>query len=194
MTSKYCNAILWIMLLACATSSVAAQSPEGSATARCAAFEAAADRFVPRTSHQPLVLRDSTNTPPRQVLEAVIRGIADLDSSGVADFLSVNESRRTPVPCVSLPSGAPLIVLADSARLATPRGAAVFWPAFYAAYPGAKGLTSVSGIGLNAQATQAILVLSNGCGGRCGQQTLVVLKRDSRGAWVVHYSRVLAVS
>lgn len=192
--------VVWFSL-SVATSCATLESPgaptrqpaESDAEIRCAAFETAAERFVPRRRGQPLALADSTDMgdPPSTVIERVVRSVPELDSSTVRDYFATNADRKT--SCQRLPSGAPLIIVPDSVRRSLPR-TREYWPAFYAAFPGATGLTRVSGIGLSTNRRQAMLVISHGCGFLCGSQVLVVLNRDGGGVWRIHYSIVLATA
>ena len=161
---------------------------------RCAALEAAAQRYVRRQPTQPLALADSIEItiPPAVVVRRALQAIADLDSTTVHDYFAQNAVRQP--SCSELPSGAPLVLVADSVRRSLPRGLELYWPAFYAAFPGSTGLTRVSGVGLSTNRRQAMLVISHGCGALCGHQVLDVLTRDDTGTWRIHYSSVMVVS
>ena len=58
-----------------------------------------------------------------------------------------------------------------------------FWPAYYKRFPGSQGLLTFSGVGFNADGTQAFFYFGNICEGLCGVGDYVIMeKRDGRWA------------
>lgn len=161
---------------------------------RCGATEAALDSLVLRSTGQRLVLRNSTERsfPGRDALPTAVRSIPGLDSTTWRDFQMANAQPGT--VCSSLPSGVPLILMSNSTWDSLPAHLPDKYAAFYAKYPGATGLTSVSGIGLSADGHQAILVLNHYCGPLCGTGHIVMLEGTPDGRWRVAHARVLWIS
>lgn len=54
----------------------------------------------------------------------------------------------------------------------------VFWQAFYARFPGAGGLITVSRPAIDATGTRAVLLIGRGCGGLCGNWGYATLRKD----------------
>ena len=106
---------------------------------------------------------------------------------------SITSLPRTRVPLVlvseaaidSLPDGI------DSVRSGEPM---LFWRAFHERYPGSSGLITLTRPGFNAARTQAILNVDRGCGGLCGDGTIILLARDAAGRWRVVHTRGTWVS
>lgn len=64
-----------------------------------------------------------------------------------------------------------------------------FWRAFHERFPSSSGLITLSRVGFNAARTQAVLNVDRGCGGLCGDGTIVLLARDASGRWRVVHTR-----
>jgi hypothetical protein len=164
---------------------------------RCAALEAAVDSLVPRRPGQRLALTDSTY-PVRQSSVVTsywnrLASVPGLDSTTWRSFVAQNQGRR-PI-CAALPSGASLVFASDRVRRGLARdNPGDYWRAFYARFPETRGLTSVSGIGLSADVSQALLTLSHACGGLCGHHHIVLLERTSNGRWRIRYALLTMVS
>ena len=56
------------------------------------------------------------------------------------------------------------------------------WAEFYKKHPKAKGIISFSRIGFNQTQTQALVSISFGCGGQCGNGKFIVLQKE-KGKW-----------
>lgn len=57
------------------------------------------------------------------------------------------------------------------------------WPEFYNRHPGSQGVATLSQVGFNANATQALFYVSNRCGGLCGRGLYVVMEKRN-GRWL----------
>jgi hypothetical protein len=67
------------------------------------------------------------------------------------------------------------------------------WPRFRAAFPGARGFTSLSRVGWDPVSSQALVIVGTGCGPLCGSGYVVLLRRES-GTWKTVDQKVLWVS
>jgi hypothetical protein len=70
----------------------------------------------------------------------------------------------------------------------------LFWRAFYQRFPRSQGLVTFSRVGFNAARTQAVVLVTRGCGGLCGMGNVVLLDRDPAGRWRVVRSDMLWIS
>jgi hypothetical protein len=59
-----------------------------------------------------------------------------------------------------------------------------WWTDYYKKYPNSQGILSLSRVGFSPDGNQAVFYASNGCGGKCGTGTYVVMKRVDSG-WKV---------
>jgi hypothetical protein len=71
----------------------------------------------------------------------------------------------------------------DSAQLESAFKRGGDWTAYYALYPGSQGYETLSRVGFNADATQALFYASNHCGGMCGGGWYVVMEKRN-GRWL----------
>jgi hypothetical protein len=91
----------------------------------------------------------------RNTVSVDIRGLASLVTSRIpVSFLDSDSVNKTPRPNPD-----------------------AFWKAFFAAYPGAKGIVTVSRPGISADGQSAVLRIGMGCGGRCGTWGFALLRR-----------------
>jgi hypothetical protein len=54
----------------------------------------------------------------------------------------------------------------------------LFWRAFYELFPGSGGLINTSRPGIDAAGRLAVLLIGQGCGGRCGEWGCAILRND----------------
>jgi hypothetical protein len=59
-----------------------------------------------------------------------------------------------------------------------------WWTDYYKKYPNSQGILSLSRVGFSPDGRQAVFYASNGCGGKCGTGTYVVMERVDSG-WKV---------
>lgn len=59
-----------------------------------------------------------------------------------------------------------------------------WWKDFYKKYPNSQGILSFSRVGFSPDGKQAIFYASNGCGGKCGTGTYVIMEKVDSG-WKV---------
>jgi hypothetical protein len=59
-----------------------------------------------------------------------------------------------------------------------------WWTDYYRKYPNSQGILSLSRVGFSPDGKQAVFYASNGCGGKCGTGTYVVMERVDSG-WKV---------
>jgi len=57
------------------------------------------------------------------------------------------------------------------------------WLGYYNQYPGSQGIATLSRVGFNADATQALFYVSNRCGGLCGGGRYVLMEKRA-GRWL----------
>jgi hypothetical protein len=67
------------------------------------------------------------------------------------------------------------------------------WKEFYEKYPDSGGYIGFSRVGFDAELSQALVYVVQGCGGKCGTGRYVLLKKDG-GAWKVVTERLLWTS
>ena len=67
------------------------------------------------------------------------------------------------------------------------------WRAFYAKYPGSVGYVSLSRVGFNNEADQALVYVGHTCGGLCGTGKLVLLQKQN-GLWGITKELLLWIS
>ena len=79
----------------------------------------------------------------------------------------------------------------DTARLMPDRD--LFWERFHKKYPNSSGLVSLSRVGFNRGADQALVRFWAMCGTLCGQSYFVLLTKDKQG-WAVRERFGLVVS
>lgn len=159
---------------------------------RCHALEAAVDSLLPRRASERLVLHDSTNAVVRPFYEQRLEAIPDLDPTTLSNFHAINSVRRR--SCAMLPSGAPVVLITDSARKSFPRNPVEYWSTFYAAFPQTTGITWTSGIGVSRDGDQAVLTLAHGCGSLCGRGYIVLVVRSREGRWRVRFAELQWIS
>jgi hypothetical protein len=147
------------------------------------------------------VVLDSLYVRPDMKL-LVVRGVADgtdrlsresvasvpgIQPATVADFQQRNEIPRTvaPLAITRVPMRVVSAATLDSLEQGGPdeNGTLPFWGAFEKRFPNSYGLVSLSRVGFNAEATQAVVNVDHGCGGLCGEGTIVMLGRDPSGRW-----------
>jgi hypothetical protein len=58
------------------------------------------------------------------------------------------------------------------------------WPRYYTEYPGAQGHVAVSRVGFSRDGKQALLYVSNWCGGKCATGSYVVTEKQG-SAWKI---------
>lgn len=68
-----------------------------------------------------------------------------------------------------------------------------WWTDYYKKYPDSQGFLAVSRIGFSADGKQAMLYSANGCGGKCGTGTYVVMAKVG-GSWRVMKEILIWVS
>jgi hypothetical protein len=60
-----------------------------------------------------------------------------------------------------------------------------WWKDYYSKYPNSQGFLTLSRVGFSTDGKQAVLYAKNGCGGKCGTSTYVVMERVEPGWKVV---------
>jgi hypothetical protein len=113
-------------------------------------------------------------------LAGSLRASPDVDSVTVASYYQRGGERVTFSDKFGFPG---TVFLTDSIR-ATLGDINTFWDTFHARYPASLGLLGLSRIGFNATATQALIEVFMGCGGRCGEGGLFVMEKRN-GQWVI---------
>jgi hypothetical protein len=68
-----------------------------------------------------------------------------------------------------------------------------WWTDYYKKYPGSQGYLVLSRIGFSADRSQVLFYATNGCGGKCGTETYVVMGR-SEGHWKLVKEILIGVS
>lgn len=155
----------------------APQQPSASAT-ELAIIAAAIDSLYMRNGAARIVVVPRT---------AVLRGNAlrdDVIRLGVSREAADEIARRDTVS-VDIRGFASLVtsripvsfVDSNSVHKGAGRDPDAYWKAFFAAFPGAKGIITVSRPGISADGQNAVLRIGMGCGGRCGAWGYALLRR-----------------
>lgn len=194
-----------VLALACAPEGRVPSPVAGAATVEDSVWAAVLDSLYVRGRTRLLVVRDSTEQRylrdrlPASTVEKFSR-IPGVEPQALESFWARNSAPRritglprTRVPLVlvskaaidSLPSGI------EPGRSGGPRQ---FWRAFHERYPNSSGLITLTRPGFNAARTEAILNVDRGCGGLCGDGTIILLARDAAGRWRVVHTRGTWVS
>jgi len=172
----------------------------------CDIIGAALDSLYANARHPYLLLRDLTSAdiapdvvkvPINEVDPSYRRRMRGLRRSLGVDSTTTNSfalenSAPTPV-CRTPRSRVPVWILQQSSdvRAAIHVRQPVELPSSELEYP---GVITVSRAGMSADGRQALLEVSNVCGGLCGAGWLVVLNRDNDGRWRVRRAIMLWVS
>jgi hypothetical protein len=110
-----------------------------------------------------------------------------------------NASRLAPVDITISTTDVSVVVVPDSTFLElrdqqpmSPEGYPLrdYWTALAEAYPGSLGVIGLSPAGFNAAGTEALVMITFGCGIECGFEAFVVLDRTG-GDWNVRDHRLL---
>ena len=172
----------------------------------CAVIGAALDSLYADARHPYLLLRDLTSADPRLGFDRDPTNEADaayrrrmrrlrrslgVDSTTVDSF--VLENSAPAAVCRTPRSGVPVWILQQSSHMrdAIHVRRPVDLPSSEFEYP---GVITVSRAGMSADGRQALLEVSNVCGGLCGAGWLVVLQRHDDGRWRVERLRLLWIS
>lgn len=144
--------------------------------------------FTPHagSAYSQIAVNDRTRTLPRETANEVIESLMrapGVDATIARDVVARSYGARS----LRAIAGAHLrtrVLLADSASLAAlPRAhISKFWNDFYSRFPHTNGLIQLSGIGYNADHNLGAVIVDVGCGGRCGNGYIVVVKREN-GSW-----------
>jgi len=89
-----------------------------------------------------------------------------------------------------LPVAYELVDKADFDAIFTKGG---WWTGFYKKYPKSQGFLTLSRAGFSPDGKQALFYASNGCGGKCGTGTYVVMERTDSG-WKILKEILLWIS
>lgn len=188
---------------ACTEPPRAASAPASGPSVEDTVWAAALDSLYVDARTRQLVVFDRTGgtTSNERMAESFgfAAGSMGAEPGTVDDFRARNREPRAvgPLPRTRVP-----VVLVDSATIATlpdsvdlhPNEPMQFWRAFHARYPDSSGLITLSRVGFNAARTQALLNVDRGCGGLCGDGTVILLTRSAEGRWRVTATRGTWVS
>jgi hypothetical protein len=192
------------LALGCATTPARPGHPSSGPSAEDTVWAEVLDSLYVNARTRQLVVHDST---PDQIRSenmaayagAAMRGMPGVGPGTVDDFWERNREPRPvgPLPPTRVP--VTLVTRADIASLPDgvdlhPNEPMRFWRAFHQRYPDSSGLISLSRVGFNAARTQAVLNVDRGCGGLCGDGTILLLARDAAGRWRVAATRGTWVS
>lgn len=182
------------------------ERPSPAQDADCAVIGAALDSLYANARHPYLLLRDVTSADapfdfvrvPTNDVDASyrrrmrrLRESLGVDSTTVSSFARENSTPR-PV-CRTPRSRVPVWILQQSSdvRAAIHVHRPVHLRSSEFEYP---GVITVSRAGMSADGRQALLEVSNVCGGLCGAGWLVVLDREDDDRWHVRRVQMLWVS
>jgi len=162
--------------------------------ADCAVIGAALDRLYADADRRYLLIRDLTSAESLSdhgTTTSFLRDSLGVDLTTIDNF-TVENSSPSPV-CTTLPTRVPAWILHRSAgaHAAIHVRRPVNRPSPEFEYP---GVITVSRAGLSADGRQALLTVTNSCGGLCGTGWVVVLQREAEGRWRVRRAEMLWIS
>lgn len=139
-----------------------------------------------------LVLRAST-TGPHYRAETLTKTLRQAKPATIAAFLAANERSAVLLSCFAPDLRITVVdpaVLDEIMKSAAPLEK---FTGFYAAFPDATGILSVSRVGFGAQNGEALVYVGRTSGPLAGEGYLVLL-RQNRGKWRIETKRLVLVS
>jgi hypothetical protein len=127
-----------------------------------------------------------SDTPFRPLLNR----LTSLSRATMNDYDAKNKAPHPLRPLFTLPN--PYVLIGQEEIDAVYQDQGAGWKRFAEKYPGAPGIITVSRVGFNAQRTQALLLLGQGCGTRCGRGLYVLLVKK-HGTWEIAQEELLYV-
>ena len=138
--------------------------------------------------HHGYVIMDTTSTGPTgvdgtvQSLDYVQQNMHGVDSATLASFKARNDQAYPISPDMDL--GNPYTLLSEAARQKIFGQNQSGWEIFYARYPQAPGITTLSRVGFNNALDQALVYLGTQSNWLVGSGNYILLKKVD-GAWTV---------
>ncbi|HEX2167770.1 MAG TPA: hypothetical protein VHG09_11115 [Longimicrobiales bacterium] len=126
-----------------------------------------------------------------------IYAAAGVASETVLDF--EDASRLAPIDITISPTDVTVVIVPDSTFLElrdqqamSPEGYPLrdYWTAVGEAYPGSRGVIALSPVGFNVAGTEALVMITFGCGIECGFDAFAVLRRAGND-WIVRDHKLL---
>lgn len=113
-----------------------------------------------------------------------LKGLGALPMGLQRSFEAAHLEQRT-IDVAALRTRVPAVPFTpfDAAALLSP-GPKEYWEKFYRRFPKSSGVVTFSPVGLSADGESAMVMVDTGCGGKCGDTTYYVLRRQD-GKWVI---------
>jgi hypothetical protein len=119
-------------------------------------------------------LYDNKPTAWKEITAYLLKKCPALEAVTLDSFREVNTHPANFHPLFRLPVKCELIDESEFDRIFEKGG---WWKDYYKKYPDSQGFLTLSRVGFNPDGDQALFYATNGCGGKCGTGSYVVMQR-----------------
>jgi hypothetical protein len=119
-------------------------------------------------------LYDNKPIPWKEITAYLLKKCPALEAVTLNSFREVNAHPANFHPLFRLPVKCELVDKREFDRIFEKGG---WWKDYYKKYPDSQGFLTLSRVGFNPDDDQALFYASNGCGGKCGTGSYVVMQR-----------------